>query len=75
MPRIAVSGLARKFCTMTSCREPYSRIARRIAKIVSTRSARVSPMPTRRPVVNGTPTRPASSSTRSRTAGSLSGEP
>ena len=32
-------------------------------------------MPTRRPVVNGTDSRPASSSTRSRTAGSLSGEP
>ncbi len=32
-------------------------------------------MPTRMPVVNGTDSRPASSSTRSRTAGSLSGEP
>ena len=41
----------------------------------ATRPARssVSPMPIRMPVVNGTPTRPASSSTRSRTAGSLSG--
>ena len=39
------------------------------------RSWASSPMPTRMPVVNGTPTRPASSSTRSRTAGSLSGEP
>jgi len=75
MPRIAVSGLARKFCTITSWRWPYSRIARRIAKIASTRSARSSPMPIRMPVVNGTPTRPASSSTRRRTAGSLSGEP
>ena len=32
-------------------------------------------MPIRTPVVNGTFSRPASSSTRSRTAGSLSGEP
>ena len=35
----------------------------------------VSPIPTSSPVVNGTDSRPASSSTRSRTAGSLSGEP
>ena len=35
----------------------------------------VSPIPTSSPVVNGTDARPASSSTRSRTAGSLSGEP
>ena len=41
----------------------------------ATRPARpsVSPMPTRMPVVNGIVQRPASSSTRSRTAGSLSG--
>ena len=32
-------------------------------------------MPISRPVVNGTESRPASSSTRSRTSGSLSGEP
>ncbi len=32
-------------------------------------------MPTSRPVVKGTESRPASSSTRSRTAGSLSGDP
>ena len=32
-------------------------------------------MPSSTPVVNGTAERPASSSTRSRTAGSLSGEP
>ena len=32
-------------------------------------------MPTSSPVVNGIESRPASSSTRSRTAGSLSGEP
>ena len=75
MARIAVSGLARKFCTMTSWMWPYSRAIRRIACSDSARSARVSPMPIRMPVVNGTPTRPASASTRSRTAGSLSGEP
>ncbi len=75
IPRIAVSGLARKFWMMTSWTCPNSRAVRRIAKIESTRSARVSPIPIRMPVVNGTPTRPASSSTRSRTAGSLSGEP
>jgi hypothetical protein len=46
-----------------------------MAKIDSARSARVSPMPMRIPVVNGTPHRPASSRTRSRTAGSLSGLP
>ena len=75
VPRIAVSSLARKFCTMHSCTEPYSRATRRIARMLSSRSCAFSPMPTRMPVVNGTPTRPASSSTRSRTAGSLSGEP
>ena len=50
---------------------------RRGAARTSTRPARpsVSPMPIRMPVVNGTFERPASSSTRSRTAGSLSGEP
>ena len=73
--RMAVSSLARKFWTMHSCTAAYSRATRRIASMVSTRSSGVSPMPTRSPVVNGTPTRPASSSTRSRTAGSLSGEP
>ncbi len=73
--RIAVSSLARKFWTMHSCTEPYSRATRRMARIESSRSATVSPMPTRIPVVNGTPTRPASSRTLSRTAGSLSGDP
>ena len=73
--RIAVSGLARKFCTITSCTLPYCRATLRIAKTESARSATVSPIPTRIPVVNGTVSRPASSSTRSRTAGSLSGDP
>ncbi len=73
--RIAVSGLARKFWTMTSCTAPYAREVARSARIVSARSVSVSPMPTSRPVVNGIDSRPASSSTRSRTSGSLSGEP
>ncbi len=73
--RMAVSGLARKFWMITSWIAPYSRIVLRIAKMESARSSIVSPMPMRMPVVNGTLTRPASSSTRSRTAGSLSGEP
>ena len=74
-PRILVSGLARKFCTMTSWMPPYSRDTWRMAKIDSARSASVSPMPIKMPVVNGTLTRPASSSTRRRTFGSLSGLP
>ena len=73
--RIAVSGLARKFWTMISCTAPYRRSVARSAKIVSARSVRVSPIPTRSPVVNGIDRRPASSRTRSRTSGSLSGEP
>jgi hypothetical protein len=75
MRAIAVSGFARKFCTMTSWIPPYCRAIRRISNSESTRSASVSPMPIRMPVVNGTLVRPASSSTRTRTAGSLSGEP
>jgi hypothetical protein len=73
--RMRVSGLARKFCTMTSWMPPYSLDTWRIAKIDSARSARLSPMPIRIPVVNGTLLRPASCSTRRRTAGSLSGLP
>ena len=60
---------------MTSCRPPYCLATRRRAKTVSARSAIVSPMPTSSPDVNGTDSRPASSSTRSRTSGSLSGDP
>jgi len=75
LPAIAVSGLARKFWTIISWMWPCARAADRIAKIDSARSVRFSPMPIRMPVVNGTPTRPASVSVRSRTAGSLSGLP
>jgi hypothetical protein len=73
--RIAVSSLARKFWTMTSWMAPNWRAIRRSSKIESARSATVSPIPTRIPVVNGTAEREASSRTLSRTAGSLSGEP
>src|SRR6266566_5063251 len=57
--RILVSGLARKFCTMTSWMPWYSRATFRMAKTDSARSARVSPMPMRMPVVNGMLLRPA----------------
>ena len=72
---IAVSALARKFCTITSWTCPNALCDRRIAWMVSARSSRVSPMPTSSPVVNGMDSRPASSSVRNRTAGSLSGLP
>jgi hypothetical protein len=75
MPRIAVSGLARKFWMIISWMCPYCRAIPRMASSDSARSVIVSPMPMRMPVVNGTLTRPASVSTRSRTAGSLSGLP
>jgi hypothetical protein len=60
---------------MTSWTWPNSLCERRIACIVSARSTSVSPMPTNNPVVNGIDKRPASSSVRSRTVGSLSGLP
>ena len=75
MCRIAVSGLARKFWTMTSWTAPKARETWRSAKIVSARSSSVSPMPTSSPVVKGIESRPASSRTRIRTSGSLSGDP
>ena len=54
----AIVGLARKFCTMTSCTCPWRRCRSRMASRVSTRSASVSPMPIRMPVVNGIAARP-----------------
>jgi hypothetical protein len=72
--RIAVSGFARKFWTMTSCRCPYRRCTSRSANRVSTRSGNLSPIPNSSPDVKGTESRPASSRVRSRTSGSLSGE-
>ena len=74
MPRIAVSGLARKFWMITSWMPRCSRAIRRSSNSESTRSSAYSPIPISSPVVNGTLERPASSSTRTRTAGSLSGE-
>ena len=49
--RIAVSSLARKFWMMTSWICPNALCCLRIAMIESARSASVSPMPTRMPVV------------------------
>ena len=54
-----VFGLARKFCTITSWMWPYCSCRSRIASSDSSRSARVSPMPIRMPVVNGTASSPA----------------
>ena len=66
---------ATKFCTITSWMWPYLRASARNANSDSTRSRAVSPMPIRIPVVNGIARRPASSITRSRTVGFLSGDP
>ena len=61
----------------SSGRSPPARAARppRSPRSASSRSARVSPIPIRIPVVNGTRASPASRSVSSRAAGSLSGEP
>ncbi len=74
-PAMRVPGLARKFWTMTSWMCPWRSCRSRMASSASMRSARVSPMPIRMPVVKGTRARPAASSVASRTAGTLSGEP
>ena len=70
---IGMRGLARKFWMITSCTCPYCSCSRLIASSDSTRSSIVSPMPIRIPVVNGTPSLPASSIVFSRSAGTLSG--
>ena len=70
-----VPGLARKFWMMISWMWPWRSCRSRMASSASMRSARVSPMPIRMPLVNGTRARPAASSVASRTAGTLSGEP
>ena len=72
---IFVPGLARKFCTITSCRWPWRSCRSRSASSASTRSRRVSPMPIRMPLVYGIARRPARSIASRRTSGSLSGEP
>ncbi len=68
---MAVPGLGRKFWTMTSWTWPWRRCAASIAASASSRSARVSPMPTRMPVVKGIWSSPAASRVASRRAGSL----
>ena len=72
---MAVPGLGRKFWTMTSCTWPQRRWDSAMASSASTRSARVSPMPTRMPVVNGMASSPAASRVASRRSGVLSGDP
>ena len=72
---IAVPGLGRKFWTITSCTCPWRRWASAMASSAASRSARSSPMPTRMPVVNGMPRRPAASRVARRRSGSLSGAP
>ena len=69
-----VPGLARKFWTITSCRWPYRSCKSRSATSASSRSARVSPIPIRIPLVNGIRSSPANSIVSRRRAGSLSGE-
>ncbi len=72
---IDVPALGRKFWTITSCTWPWRAWAAAMATSASSRSRRVSPMPTRIPVVNGTRARPAASRVARRRAGVLSGAP
>ena len=73
--RIFVPCLARKFCTMISWICPWRSASSRSASSASMRSRRVSPIPIRMPVVNGTRISPARRIVSRRRAGSLSGEP
>ena len=68
---MAVPGLGRKFWTITSWTWPWRRWADWMAASASSRSARVSPIPTRIPVVNGMASSPAASRVARRRAGSL----
>ena len=70
---IRVPGLARKFWTMISWIWPWRSWSARSASIASIRSARVSPMPMRRPEVNGTAASPARSMVARRGGGVLVG--
>ena len=72
---MAVPGLGRKFWTITSCTWPWRRWLAAMASSASSRSARVSPMPTRIPVVKGMASSPAASRVASRRSGVLSGAP
>ena len=74
-PAIFVPGFARKFWTMISWMWPWRSWISRIARSDSMRSRRVSPMPMRIPVVNGTRASPPRRRVASRTSGILSGEP
>ena len=70
-----VPGLARKFWMMTSWIWPYWSLSARSASSASMRSRRVSPIPMRMPLVNGTCAAPAAAIVARRTEGRLSGEP
>ena len=72
---MAVPGLGRKFWTITSWTWPCRRWAVVMASRASIRSSRVSPIPTRIPVVNGMASSPAASRVASRRSGALSGAP
>ena len=66
---IAVPGLGKKFWMMTSCTWPNCSCESRIAWRVSRRLSRLSPMPTRSPVVKGMASSPASRRVSSRRSG------
>ena len=70
-----VRGLGKKFCTITSCTCPCRACDSAIANNASMRSSRVSPMPTKIPVVNGICSSPAHSNVSRRRCGILSGAP
>ena len=70
-----VRGFGKKFCTITSCTCPYFVCDAAIASSASMRSSRVSPMPTKIPVVNGMFNSPAHCNVSRRRCGSLSGAP
>ena len=70
-----VRGFGKKFCTITSCTCPYFACDAAIASSASMRSSRVSPMPTKIPVVNGMFSSPAHCNVSRRRCGSLSGAP
>ena len=72
---MAVPALGRKFWTITSWTWPWRRWDAAMASRASIRSDRVSPIPTRIPVVKGMASSPAASKVASRRAAVLSGEP
>ena len=70
-----VPGFGRKFWTMTSWICPWRAWLSAIASSAAIRSSRVSPIPTRMPVVNGIASSPAASRVARRRSGVLSGDP